>query len=81
MTPIIEEKHLLEGQEICQRLVQSMAQLDPRSCMVGLAMACVFAADSTDTPLESVFQMMRDFRKAFQVAQKQIDESKLVVVP
>lgn len=92
MKPFLAEQHLREGQLIAQKLVESMQSLDVKSCLTGLVMATVFAADASAVPLESVFQLARDMRAQFQAKSKliatvdtdlssNVERTGLIVVP
>jgi hypothetical protein len=75
--PIVTEEQYAEAQKVCAYLLESLSSVSSHASMAGLAMALVFAADaSKETPLESVFQMMRQFRKAFQTMQKQLNDAR-----
>lgn len=81
MKPIFTEAQFQAGQVICERLLQTMQSLDPGACLAGLIMAAVFAADATSTPLESVFQAMRELRRGFEEASKKLPDENKIIVP
>lgn len=77
MKPIITRDNLTEAQPLCSSLLDTLGKHHPRTAMTALAMALVFASDAADeTPLESVFQMMRTMRKGFQTMQKALDDAR-----
>ncbi len=88
MKPIFTEQQFINGQTVCGKLIASLqeANIDVGSSLVGLATAAVIAADTMQAPLETVFETMRQLRKAYQAAKAQAaltapapEESKLIV--
>lgn len=78
MKPIITREQMDAAQRLTGPLLESLAkQADPHTAMTALAMALIFAADeANETPLESVFQMMRVMRKGFTVLAKQLEDAR-----
>jgi hypothetical protein len=77
MKPIITREQLTAAWPLAGSILETLKTHDVKAAMTGLAMALVFAADAADeTPLESVFQMMRVMRKGFVKQQQALEDAR-----
>jgi hypothetical protein len=77
MKPIVTHEEMDLAQPLCGELLRHLSKLPPKIAMTALAMTLVFAADAADeTPLESVFQMMRIMRKGFTTMQSDLEDAR-----
>jgi hypothetical protein len=77
LKPVITQDHLQASWPLAGSILESLSKHDPKAAMTALAMALVFAADAADeTPLESIFQMMRVMRKGFVKHQKALEDAR-----
>jgi gentisate 1,2-dioxygenase len=75
--PVINKEQLTAAWPLAGAILETLKTHDAKAAMTGVAMALVFAADAAgETPLESIFQMMRLIRKGLVAQQRKLEDAR-----
>lgn len=77
-SPQVEQHNITEGRLLCEALLKELVKHDPRTALIGLALALPHAANACRIRVQDTFELQRSFGNSLRSFEENLHRAQAV---